>query len=81
MSAVPTLFIVEGYRFFFFANEGPRPHVHVEKGDGAAKLWLDAIAIERWMNLTAAQRRRILKLVKVHRLVLLKGWNEFFSSK
>ena len=28
-------------RFFFYSNEGSEPpHVHVESGDGTAKLWL-----------------------------------------
>jgi hypothetical protein len=31
--AVPTLLVVEGFRFFFFSREGTEPrHVHVEKG-------------------------------------------------
>jgi hypothetical protein len=38
---MPTLLRVEGFRFFFFSNEGQEPpHVHVSKGDGVAKLWL-----------------------------------------
>jgi hypothetical protein len=36
---MPTLLRVEGFRFFFFSNEGQEPpHVHVSKGDGLAKL-------------------------------------------
>ena len=32
---MPTLLYVEGFRFFFFSNEGREPpHVHVEKGTG-----------------------------------------------
>ena len=38
---MPTLLRVEGFRFFFFSNEGQEPpHVHVSKDDGVAKLWL-----------------------------------------
>ena len=36
---MPTILRLEGYRFFFYSNEGsPRepPHVHVERGDGDA---------------------------------------------
>lgn len=41
---MPSLFLVGGYRFFFWANEGNEPvHVHVCKGKPsprATKLWL-----------------------------------------
>jgi len=38
---VPTLLLVDGFRFYFFSNEGSEPpHVHVSKGDAIGKLWL-----------------------------------------
>ena len=39
---MPVVFRHDGFRFFFFSNEGdPREpvHVHVRKSDGEAKLW------------------------------------------
>src|SRR5262249_55675133 len=39
---MPTVLIIQGFRFFFFSNEGSEPpHIHVEKGDGYAKFWLN----------------------------------------
>lgn len=78
---VPAVLVVEGYRFHFFANEGPRPHIHVSKDDGTAKVWLDTLEMADWDNLTSAQRRRILRLTAHHRAKLLRSWNEFFASK
>lgn len=40
---MPTLFEHEGYRFFFFSNEGdPREpcHIHIRKGESPAKFWI-----------------------------------------
>ncbi len=40
---MPTILVEEGFRFFFYSNEGsPREpvHIHVEKGDAEAKFWL-----------------------------------------
>jgi hypothetical protein len=38
---VPTALRVEGYRFFFYSNEGHEPpHIHVQKAEGIAKFWL-----------------------------------------
>ena len=42
-AVTPMVLIVEGYRFFFFSNEGfEPPHIHVEKGDSHAKWWLQS---------------------------------------
>ena len=36
------VFYFNGYRFFFFSNENDEPmHIHVEKGEGSAKYWVD----------------------------------------
>ena len=43
---MPTILVVEGFRFYFFSNEGTEPaHVHVEKGDGTAKFWLQPVEL------------------------------------
>jgi hypothetical protein len=43
---MPTLLRIEGFRFFFYSNEQDEPpHVHVEKGDGEAKFWLQPVAL------------------------------------
>jgi hypothetical protein len=41
---MPVVVRVAGFRLFFYANEGqPREpvHVHVERGDGEAKFWIN----------------------------------------
>jgi hypothetical protein len=41
---MPVVFRRDGFKFFFYSNEGdPRepPHVHVRKGEGSAKFWID----------------------------------------
>jgi hypothetical protein len=41
---MPTIHRERGYRFFFFMADGYEPpHVHIEKDDNAAKLWLDPL--------------------------------------
>lgn len=38
---MPTVLEVDGFRFYFYANEGTEPpHVHVDKGGATAKVWL-----------------------------------------
>lgn len=37
---MPTLFIVNEFRFFFYSNESNEPaHLHVTKGNAAGKVW------------------------------------------
>ena len=44
---MPTVLRVNGFRFFFFSNEGGEPaHVHVEREDSYAKFWLNPVALE-----------------------------------
>lgn len=60
---MPTLVVVEGFRFWFYSNEGQDPpHVHVSKGGGAAKLWLQPLRIAYSHGLTPAQLRRVREL-------------------
>ena len=40
---MPTLLLLNGFRFFFYSNENTEPiHVHVKKGDATGKIWLES---------------------------------------
>ncbi|MFN0134324.1 MAG: DUF4160 domain-containing protein [Phycisphaerales bacterium] len=42
---MPTILYEKGFRFAFYsADSGEPPHVHVRKGGGSAKWWLDPLA-------------------------------------
>ena len=39
---MPTLLLVNGFRFFFYSNENDEPiQVHVTKAEAAGKIWLE----------------------------------------
>jgi hypothetical protein len=45
---MPTVFQFQGFRFFFYSNEGdPREpvHIHVRKSGSEAKFWLDPVGL------------------------------------
>jgi hypothetical protein len=45
---MPVVFRLDGFKFFFYSNEGdPRepPHVHITKGGAKAKFWLRPVAL------------------------------------
>jgi hypothetical protein len=77
---VPSVLQVEGFRFFFFSDERQEPpHVHVEKGDGAAKLWLQPVQIAYTYKLTRPEIRRIRELTFQHQATFVERWNEHFG--
>jgi len=79
--SVPTVFRAEGFRFFFFSNEGTEPpHVHVEKGDGYGKWWLDPLRMAYSKGFGKKEERRIRELVFAHRMKIQDAWHEHFGS-
>lgn len=78
---MPTLLQAEGFRFFFYSNERHEPpHVHVEKGDGEAKVWLQPVQIAYSHRLTPAELRRVRELTFTHQAVFVERWNEQFRG-
>ena len=76
---MPTILVVDGYRFFFYSNEGHEPaHIHIEKGDGIAKWWLDPARKARSEGFSLAQRRRIRAIILEHEAEFIDAWNRYF---
>jgi hypothetical protein len=66
-------------RFFFFAGDGKEPpHVHVERDDSEAKIWLEPIRLARSGGFSARELRRIEKMTADHHEQLMDSWNDFF---
>jgi len=77
---VPTLLRVEGFRFSFYSGDGVEPpHVHVAKGDAAAKVWLQPVRVEYARGFNPAEIRRLLEITVEHEAVFIERWNEYFS--
>ena len=79
---MPTIIIINGYRFKFFSNENDElPHIHITKGSGNSKYWLQPKIEEEYSyGFTVRERRDIKKLVQKHSDTLLKAWYEKFNK-
>ena len=78
---MPTVLRLEGYRFFFFSNEGTEPpHIHLERGGGYAKFWLDPVGLAAAKDLKNSELRRAKLLVVQRRFDFLEKWREYFSA-
>lgn len=78
---MPTVLWAEGFRFFFFSNEGTEPpHIHVEHGDGIGKFWLEPVDLAETHGLKTKELRRARLLVIEHRLEFREKWREHFGT-
>ena len=77
---MPTILRHGRWRIFFYSNEGSEPpHVHVESGDGTAKLWLTPVGLVGSTSIKSAETRDIERFVRQNRTLLLEAWNEHFG--
>ena len=79
---MPRVFEIEGYRAFFFSNEGiPREpvHIHIRKGEGEAKFWVTPrVALAESWNMKVSELARAQELVLEHHQEILDFWNRYF---
>jgi hypothetical protein len=77
---MPTLLVLNGFRFFFYSNENKEPvHVHVEKGDAIGKVWLEPLTVHYFKGFTTREEREILSIVENYRTEFINKWNEYFA--
>jgi 5-enolpyruvylshikimate-3-phosphate synthase len=77
---VPTVLRWNGYRFYFFSNEGNEPpHIHVDKDSSTAKFWLADGALSRSIGFDTKELRTLSAKVAEEREGLLEAWNGYFG--
>lgn len=78
---MPTVLRVEGFQFYFFdADRNEPPHIHVERGDGAAKFWLDPVELVHYRKFKKQEIRRAGEIVEEYQDFLMDKWHEYFSE-
>ena len=75
---MPTLLNLNGFKFFFYANEHEPKHVHVIYGGDFAKVELTGLrVIKNFMKPKDLQRA--LQIISEHREEFEGRWDEYFS--
>jgi len=82
---MPTVLFVQGWRFFFYSNEGNEPmHLHAVKGEAECKYWLHAdrfdIVEEFEHNCTPRLRREVRQIIFEHFDRICAAWREHFGE-
>lgn len=79
---MPTILLVKGWRFFFYANERGEPiHVHCRKASAECKFWLHSEDFEieeaYAYGLTPRDRREVRKIIFEHFETIEAEWDRF----
>lgn len=78
---MPTVFRYGPYRFSFYSADGSEPpHVHVERDDKVAKVWIDPVSLAENGGFHRTEVNRILSLVRVRERELLRRWHDYFTD-
>jgi Domain of unknown function (DUF4160) len=78
---MPTVLRAGPYRFFFYAGDQDEPlHVHVEREDKVAKLWLSPVRLQESGGFSRSELNRIRQLVELHAKQLREAWHEYFGN-
>ena len=78
---MPTVLRVGPDRFFFYAGDRDEPpHVHVERDQNIAKLWLDPVRLHKSGGFKRSEINKIHKLVEENREQLWRSWDEYFNE-
>ena len=83
---MPTILIMLGWRFFFYANERDEPvHVHCRKGNAEAKYWLDQEGFEaieaHAYDMSPADRRTVRRIIFEHFDYIVAEWKRWQEER
>lgn len=78
---MPTILRVGPYRFFFYSSDRDEPiHVHIEREDKIAKVWVDPIRLQSSGGFNRSEINRILSIISDHQIEIMEAWNDYFGS-
>ena len=77
---MPTILFLFGLRFFFYSEEHLPIHIHVQSGDGRAKI--DVITGEILDNKGVKPKdlKRAVETVLLYQDEIIKAWREYFDE-
>ncbi len=78
---MPTLFTIFGLRFFFYSDEHLPIHVHIENGDGRAKICVSPkIELVENRGIKPADLRKAIEIVGIYQAEIIEKWDEFHGE-
>lgn len=78
---MPTLFILFGYRFFFWSNEHEPIHVHVNKGESEAKYNVETLELVENYGFKKNELKMIESILEENKEVIISHWKDYFKRE
>lgn len=77
---MPTIFILFGFRFLFYANDHEPIHVHVVKGGTSAKFTLfPVVELVENRGLKPDELKLVESVIEENKEIIAEHWNKFFN--
>ena len=77
---MPTIIYLFGLRFFFYSEEHLPIHIHVQNGDGRAKIIVADLEVVENMGIKPKDLRKAISIIEEYREDIIKAWNEYFDE-
>jgi len=79
---MPTVLFINGWRFFFYANERDEPiHIHCRKAEKECKYWLDTenfdVKEAYTFNMNNKDKRQVKKMIFEYFEYIENEWDQF----
>lgn len=82
---MPKVLEINGYKYFFFSNEGnPQEpcYIHVRKAGNLAKFWIgNQVSLAENIGFSASELKEIKRIAAENAELIKEAWNEFFKRK
>lgn len=75
---MPTIFILFGFRFMFYAND--HEPIHVIKGDAHAKFTIDPVELVSNDGMKHSELKLVESVIEENKEVIAEHWNKFFNK-
>jgi hypothetical protein len=79
---MPTLLNIFGLRFFFYSDEHIPIHVHIENGDGKAKInLLPAVEVVENRNIKSKDIKKALAIIDLYKEEFINEWYKYHGNE
>ena len=82
---MPTILYFQGWRFFFYSNEGNEPiHIHAEKADMECKFWINehdfTIELSFAFNMSSDKTKEVSEIINDNLEKIIRSWHKYFKQ-
>lgn len=77
---MPTLFELFGMRFYFYSLEHLPVHVHIENGDGRAKINIETFEIVENQGIKPKDMKKAIQIARIYRMEIITKWKQYHGE-